>query len=340
MRLGLAAMLLTLLISACSGQEKPSANSQSTSASTWNTSDANAQVNGNTWVAWRKVAGQEIGALRQVGRDVLLGDVQTAPWKYFGQVVAVGGQVGTIYEFAPESDWRKQTGSNGELIYLTAFDGMAVEFVNAGPVGVTTRGNFLSGWGYAVGYVAIGLANGGRVQGLRIVGRVEVRKTTAAAPSAPPQTMDEFAAAWKYAVGRVGRPDWAALSFKPVVPGGSSQAVRPEGTGHILGIEYDPGRRMGMVNANFFLTDDRLRPGQGDEVRQGVRALLAALQPAITDAALTQLLAEIGIGTDADILQVPKRTTTSSVGTITTACGKETQGRLAGTLWCMITVKP
>lgn len=340
MGLGLAAMLLTLLISACSGQAKPSASTMSTPASTWNTSDTSAQVNGNTWVAWREVAGQEIGALRQVGRDVLLDDVQSAPWNYFGQVVAVGGQVGTIYEFAPESDWRKQTGSNGELIYLTTIDGVAVEFVNAGPVGVTARGSFFSGWGLPVGYVAIGLANGGSVQGLRIVGRAEVRETAVVVPSTPPKTMDEFAAAWKYAVGRVGRPDWAALSFKPVVPGGSSQEVRPEGTGRSLGIEYDPGRRMGMLNVTFFLTDERLHPDHGDEVRQAARALLAALEPTITDAALTQLLAEIGIGTDADILQGPNRTTASSVGTITTACGQETQGPLAGTLWCMITVKP
>lgn len=140
----------------------------------WNQEDPNSLTNGNTPLAISRVRDESHTHLRQQALEGLtLSDVYMAPQTRPETVVPVFGVVLHTSPLPSDSGWTTDGDTTGKLVYLAAPEGVSVEFVNLGPTGAVQAGQQLVGFGYAVGYVPIQLEGGDKVQGLRIVGRMQ-----------------------------------------------------------------------------------------------------------------------------------------------------------------------
>lgn len=179
--LGLSVLFLFLL-TGCGGavkegyeqgkqaaQENQSA--ETPKQSTWNTNDVDAESNGNITVAVELLNnGSDIKIMAE---DASPAAVMKTPWKYYGKIVKLTGEVGIAQDYPPGSDISKNFGGGevGELVLIND-DSTIIDYLSVGSTGDINVGDYVTIYGYPVGLVEVDNNLGGKTTQLFIVGNV------------------------------------------------------------------------------------------------------------------------------------------------------------------------
>jgi len=144
--------------------------------SAWNTKDVNIESNGNISIAVREL--KNSGDIKSRAENVPPATVMKSPWKYYGKIVKLTGEVGIAQDYPPGSDISKSFGGGevGELVLVNE-DSTFIDYINVGSTGDINVGDKAVVYGYPVGLVEVGNKLGGKTTQLVIVGNV-VEKVT------------------------------------------------------------------------------------------------------------------------------------------------------------------
>ena len=159
---------------AAQGQIAKPTESQNQSA--WNTKDVNIESNGNISIAVREL--KNSGDIKSRAENVPPATVMKSPWKYYGKIVKLTGEVGIAQDYPPGSDISKSFGGGevGELVLVNE-DSTFIDYLNVGSTGDINVGDKAVVYGYPVGLVEVDNKLGGKTTQLVIVGNV-VEKVT------------------------------------------------------------------------------------------------------------------------------------------------------------------
>lgn len=136
---------------------------------TWNTKDVNIESNGNIPIAVELL--NSSGDIKSKAEDVAPAAVMKAPWKYYGKIVKLTGEVGIAQDYPPGSDVSKSFGGGevGELVLMND-DSTLIDYLNVGSTGDINVGDAVVVYGYPVGLVEVDNKLGGKTTQLVIVG--------------------------------------------------------------------------------------------------------------------------------------------------------------------------
>lgn len=138
----------------------------------WNTQDVNIETNGNMLVAAEVLKGMSAEDLKKQAQEAKAADVMKAPWKYYGKVVKLGGQVGIAQEYPPGGDVSMAFGGGeiGEIVLVNE-DSTFIDYLNVGSTGDVNVGDSTVVYGLPVGHVEATNKLGGKTTELVIVGK-------------------------------------------------------------------------------------------------------------------------------------------------------------------------
>ncbi|SFU69935.1 hypothetical protein [Alicyclobacillus macrosporangiidus] len=140
---------------------------------TWNVNDIDVATNGNIDIAISKLKDVSASDVKKQAQAAKPGDVMKAPWKYYGKIVKLSGQVGIAQEYAPGSDISQAFGGGevGELVIGTE-DMTFIDYMNIGSTGDVNVGDMVTVYGYPVGQVQADNKLGGKTAELAIIGKL------------------------------------------------------------------------------------------------------------------------------------------------------------------------
>lgn len=138
----------------------------------WNIDDLDVTTNGNILVAVNQLGLVDAGNLEQQAESVSPAAVMKAPWKYYGKVLKLWGEVGIIQDYPPGSEIAQMVGGDvGEIVMLTA-DSTVVDSIQVGGTGDINVGDVVTIYGFVVGQVELDNQLGGMTTQLVVVSKV------------------------------------------------------------------------------------------------------------------------------------------------------------------------
>lgn len=142
---------------------------QTQSKPTWNTSEPDAQKNGNVSIAVDLIKSN--GNLKSMATSPNPAEVAKAPWNYYGKVVKISGQISDIREYPVGSDWSKNLGGKeaGQIV-IGSDDGTITDMFVVGTTSDLKNGDNVTLYGYPVGISDVDNKLGGKTTQLFIVG--------------------------------------------------------------------------------------------------------------------------------------------------------------------------
>lgn len=169
-------IVLCVIISALGNSKDTSSQTSSQTSSTqkqskptWNTTESNAQKNGNASVAVDLIKSNS--DLKSKATAPEASQVAKVPWNYYGQVVKITGTIDDIQEYPAGSDWSKELGGKeaGQIV-VSSDDGAVTDMLLMGSTGNLQDGDYVSIYGYPIGVSDVDNKLGGKTTQLFIVG--------------------------------------------------------------------------------------------------------------------------------------------------------------------------
>ncbi len=136
----------------------------------WNTQDLNVETNGNIAIALRLLRSDT--AKTATVERVSAGVVFKAPWKYYGEIIELTGEVSIAQDYPPGGSISTSLGGGevGELV-LMADDGTIIDYMHLGSTGAINVGDTVAVNGYCIGHVEVENKLGGTTTQLMVVGK-------------------------------------------------------------------------------------------------------------------------------------------------------------------------
>lgn len=135
----------------------------------WNTTETDIEKNDNMTTAVNLIKSNS--DLRSNATMPDPASVAKSPFKYYGKVVKITGEIGDIQEYAPGSDWSKNLGgSDAGQIVITSDDGTITDMFFVGSTNNLKNGDTVSLYGYPIGLTEVDNKSGGKTIQLAVVG--------------------------------------------------------------------------------------------------------------------------------------------------------------------------
>lgn len=156
-----------------------SADTQLQSSQTdWNMQDTNVDTNGNPMIAAEKLKSMSPDSLKKQAQEVPAASVMKTPWKFYGKIVKLSGEVGIAQGYPPGSDVSKLFGGGeaGEFVLMNE-DSTIIDYIHSGTTENINVGDKATVYGFPVGIGDVDNKLGGKTQQLIIIGKyVEKQK--------------------------------------------------------------------------------------------------------------------------------------------------------------------
>ncbi len=135
----------------------------------WNTSDAEAQTNGNAKIAVKEL--KKIDDMKAVAEQVNPGELMKRPWDYYGKVVAYSGRISDIGDNPPGSPESKAFGTDTYTIVVMGDNDSSVQAIMAGKSGSMQKGQQVTIYGLPVGNLKLSNRMGGENNAVLLIGK-------------------------------------------------------------------------------------------------------------------------------------------------------------------------
>lgn len=132
----------------------------------WNEEDLDATTNDNIPKALDVIDTMTIEDINDASEQINASEINKTPWKYYGKIINVTGEVAIIQEYPPEDGVE-----NGEIVIATD-DGTIADFIVIGSTGDITEGDYIDINGLPVGQVEVENQQGGMTTQLMFVGKI------------------------------------------------------------------------------------------------------------------------------------------------------------------------
>ena len=168
-------LLLISVVAARNGNNNTKTSSDSNTpekvASSWNTEELDIAKNGNIAVAVNLLKGLTSTGIKDKAETPDPATVMKTPWKYYGKIVKMQGEVGIVQDYPPGGDIAKALGGEGSEIVFVTEDGTPVDYAHMGSTGDVKVGDTVIIYGYPVGQVEVDNQIGGKTTQLVVVGK-------------------------------------------------------------------------------------------------------------------------------------------------------------------------